>query len=78
MIVQLTTLPFFPRRTAPTARPRYGDSDDQARGGRKPETQLTTNQVQLPLNSGLSEPAGKLRLNPGPQSPILFFFFQFY
>ncbi|RYP08806.1 hypothetical protein DL765_008669 [Monosporascus sp. GIB2] len=38
------------------------DSDGQARGGRKPQTQLAAPQPlpQLPTSSGLSQPAGQL------------------
>ena len=56
MTLTLTSSPFS--STGPTVRTRYGDSDDQARGGRKTDAQLTTNQVPLPMNSGLAEPAG--------------------
>ena len=36
------------------------DSDGQARGGRRPQNQLTTALPQLPTSSGLSQPAGQL------------------
>ncbi|KAH9999710.1 hypothetical protein F4779DRAFT_605252 [Xylariaceae sp. FL0662B] len=42
------------------------DSDGQARGGRKPQNQLSPNQYsqtslpQLPTSAGLSQPAGQL------------------
>ncbi|EMR62522.1 hypothetical protein MGN70_000613 [Eutypa lata] len=46
-----------PIGTGPTAKTRYSDTDDQARGGRK---DLSTNQSLLPINSALTQPPGQL------------------
>ncbi|RYP80267.1 hypothetical protein DL770_006295 [Monosporascus sp. CRB-9-2] len=47
--------------TGPTARgtTRYGD-DDQARGRRKADNQLTSTSAVLPTSTALTEPAGRL------------------
>lgn len=44
------------------------ESDGQARGGRRPQNQLSSALPQLPTSAGLSQPAGKMIARSKPMN----------